>query len=230
MSCPYSSMMHTIRRGETLYGLAVRYRVSVRDLLELNPGIRPNSLRPGQPVCIPLRMHPAAGLRDEWRSLWEQHVAWTRMTILGALYGSPDLHETLNRLLRNASDMAAIIRRYYGPAAASRFEELVRQHLLIAVDLVNAAKAGDAEAAGAAERRWYANAVDIASLLAGLDPFWSQETFRPMLFEHLALTKAEAVAILGGEFQRSVELYDTIEKQALGMADELSSGMSRQFE
>ena len=46
---------------------------------------------------------------------------------------------------------------------AARFDSLLTSHLVIAAELVKAAKAGDSRAAADAERRWYANADEIAA-------------------------------------------------------------------
>lgn len=166
---------------------------------------------------------------DTWRSLWEQHVAWTRMTIMSAALNLPDMQHASARLLQNATDMGAALKPVYGDAVASRFTQLIREHLLIAVRLVGAAKQGDTAAAVQAEKEWYANGATIAAFLAGINPQLSENTFRDMFFRHLALTKAEAVAILAGNWQDSVSLYDTLELQALEMADTISGSIMRQY-
>jgi membrane-bound lytic murein transglycosylase D len=44
---------HTVSRGETMSGIAHRYRVSARLLAEANPRLRSTRLRPGQRVIVP---------------------------------------------------------------------------------------------------------------------------------------------------------------------------------
>ena len=39
-----------------------------------------------------------------------------------------------------------------------------------------------------------------------------KEEFRKMFYEHLALTKAEALAFLNKDYEAGVKLYDKIEK------------------
>ncbi|TJX67263.1 LysM peptidoglycan-binding domain-containing protein [Soehngenia saccharolytica] len=53
-SCPIGSFSYTIRPGDTLYMLAIRYNTSVEAILRLNPGLDPNNLRVGQIICIPM--------------------------------------------------------------------------------------------------------------------------------------------------------------------------------
>ena len=170
----------------------------------------------------------AAQLRDCLRLLWEQHVYWTRMVILGIAFDLPDLKQTTNRLLRNARDFGRVFGRFYGKEIAAEFERLIRDHLVIAAELVKAAKAGNSSAAADAEKRWYANAEEIVCFLKNINPNWTVHCMRSMWFTHLVLTKEEAVATLKGEYDRSIETFNQIEKEALVMADEFSCGIINQ--
>lgn len=164
-------------------------------------------------------------LRDHFRLLWEQHVYWTRMVIMGIVFDLPDLEQTTNRLLRNAPDFARVFRHFYGNEIASQFESLLSEHIVIAAELVEAAKAGKRKAAASAERRWYENAEEIVCFLHDINPNWSVKSMRNMWFTHLELTKEEAVAMLKKDYARSIELFDRIEAEALMMADEFSNGI-----
>lgn len=48
-------------------------------------------------------------LNQKLRSLWEQHVYWTRLTVNSIVGRLPDEKETTARLLRNAGDFAAAL-------------------------------------------------------------------------------------------------------------------------
>lgn len=168
-------------------------------------------------------------LRNKMRSLWEQHIAWTRMSIISIVEGLGDVDYVIARLLRNPKDFAVVFEIFYGKEKAKEFEELFTQHLVIAAQLVNAAKAQDNEGVKDAEERWYTNADDIAKFLHSLNPYWSEEDFRHMLHEHLALTECEAIALLTKDYEKRILLFDKIEDQALTMADAFSDGIVKQF-
>ena len=106
---------------------------------------------------------------------------------------------------------------------------MLTEHLVVAADLVRAAKAGDNIAAAEAERLWYANADAIAAFLGSINPYWSEQQWRMLLHEHLALVKAEAVDMLTGQYEAGIAVYDQIEIQALGMADVMAAGIIKQF-
>lgn len=168
-------------------------------------------------------------LRNTMRLLWEQHVAWTRMTIISIAEDLPDLDLVTKRLLRNPIDFEMALKPLYGNENAAKFRNLFTAHLVIAAQLVNAAKVGDNNAAADAEKRWYANADEIAAFLNCINPYLPKAALITMLHEHLALTKSEAVAILNKDYAAGIALYDQVERQALSMSDALSEGIVKQF-
>jgi len=52
-ACPPGSLSHIIQQGDTLYGLARRFGISVQGIARANPGVDPSNLQPGQVICIP---------------------------------------------------------------------------------------------------------------------------------------------------------------------------------
>lgn len=151
------------------------------------------------------------------------------MAIISIIFNLPDVNVTITRLLQNAPDMGNSLKPFYGQNAATKYSNLIKDHLVIAADLVKAAKAIDQNAAAIAEKKWYANGDEIVEFLSSINPYIPKEEFRKMFYEHLALTKSEAVSMLQKDFQSSVHFYDKIEKEALEMADMLTEGIVKQF-
>lgn len=167
----------------------------------------------------------------QWMGLWEEHVSWTRMAIISMvdIRDEKETGATVNRLLRNAKDMAMICKMYYGDDAAAKFEELMTEHLTVAAELVQAAVAGDNDKAEDAEKRWYSNADEIAATLGMLNPNWKEQEMKDMLYEHLKMTKNEAVFRITKDYEKDIPNYDEIERQARMMADGFSHGIMMQF-
>lgn len=109
-------------------------------------------------------------LRSDMRKLWEDHVTWTPVAIMGVAAGSPDTGLAVERLLKNQEDIGNAIKPYYGDAAGNQLTTLLKEHIAGAADLLAAAKAGDKAKQDAASKRWYSNADDIAALLSGANP------------------------------------------------------------
>lgn len=163
------------------------------------------------------------------RRLWTEHVLWTRFFIVSTAFNLPDLSAVTNRLLQNPKDFAKVLCPLYGEQKAKKFEKLLTDHLLLAADLVNAAKAGNTCEAEKIRKKWYANAACIARFLACINPYWCERRWMKLLFEHLCMTEKEAVQILNGEYECSIKTFDEIEAQALKMADVMTCGIVRQF-
>ncbi len=179
------------------------------------------------PSLVPARQ---VALRQDMRVLWEDHVTWTRMAIVDFAAGAPSLPASEARLLRNQADIGTAIAPFYGKAAGKRLTSLLREHILIAVDVLTAAKAGDAPALALAQDRWTRNADAIAGFLSSANPTaWPRREMRAMMRHHLKLTTEEAVARLTGDWSGDVRAYDRVHAQALHMADMLSAGIIRQF-
>jgi hypothetical protein len=171
-----------------------------------------------------------AAFAAEMRRLWLEHVAWTRLAIVDFASGSPGLNATLTRLLRNQNDIGNAVKPFYGKAAGQKLTGLLREHILIAVDVLKAAKSGNKAATNRALARWNANADVISAFLSKANPkHWPEAAVRSMMREHLALTTNEAVARLQGRWVADVKAADAVERAMLHMADTLSGGIVAQF-
>ncbi len=167
---------------------------------------------------------------DQMRKLWEDHITWTRLAIVTFADGSPGFGSTADRLLQNQTDIGNAIAPFYGRAAGDRLTALLRDHITIAVELLQAARAGDTDAFDAARVRWYANGNDIADFLSAANPrSWPADVMRADMKEHLDQTLAEAGHELDGEYEASVADYEVIHTHILMMADRLSAGIIAQF-
>jgi hypothetical protein len=168
-------------------------------------------------------------LHDEMRRLWEDHITWTRLFIVSASADLPDRQATTERLLRNQQDIGDAIKPF-GRAAGERLSSLLTEHILVAADLLGAAKAGDQAAVERHSRVWYRNGKQIADFLHKANPrHWARGEMRTMMRDHLDLTLAEAVAHLTQDHRADIRAYDRIHRQILSMADMLSDGIAAQF-
>ena len=167
--------------------------------------------------------------RQDMRKLWEDHITWTRLFIVSAIAELPDVDATANRLLQNQDDIGAAIAAFYGEDAGQGLSALLRDHILIAADLVAAAKAGDDDAVASELASWYANGDDISAFLAAANPAWPVETLEEMMRMHLDQTLAEATARLNQDWTTDVATYDAIHLHILAMADTLADGIIEQF-
>jgi len=171
-----------------------------------------------------------AALNNAMRKLWEEHITWTRVFIISAVAGLPDKDAATQRLLQNQADIGNAIKPFYGNAAGDQLTALLKDHIVIAADVVTAAKANDKPKLDDANKRWTDNADQIAAFLSKANPKnWPETEMRTMMREHLKLTTNEAVARIQGDWAADVKAYDAVHEQILHMADGLSMGIVKQF-
>jgi hypothetical protein len=170
----------------------------------------------------------ANDLRNGMRKLWSEHTIYTHSYIVSALSGSPDLPVVTQRLLRNQDDIGGAIKPIYGDEAGKKLSALLRDHILIAADIVKAAKANDTKAVEADQKKWRKNGDDIAAFLASANPQWKQVALTDMLQKHLDFVTQQVVARIKGDWAADIKASDAGYDHMMMFADMLSDGIIKQ--
>lgn len=168
-------------------------------------------------------------LKLDQRKLWSDHVLWTRNFIISDLAGLEDKDKVLQRLLKNQDDIGASIKEYYGQEAAKKLSELLKEHISIAGQVVDAAKSGTKDELNKYNILWYENADKLAEFLNGLNSNWSKIEIKDMLYKHLQLTTTEVLSRLNKNWDADIVSYDKGEQHMLHFADIISEGIVKQF-
>ena len=182
----------------------------------------------GKSVAV-MNTQSAVDLRNAMRQLWEDHIVYTRNFIISSIAGLEDTGKIAERLLRNQDDIGNAIKPIYGEEAGKKLSALLRDHILIAADIVTAAKAGDNDGVAKGQKRWTSNADEIAVFLSNANPNWPVQTLKNMMYIHLALTTTEVVSRLKKDWAADIEAYDKGHVHMLMFADALSEGIVKQF-
>lgn len=163
------------------------------------------------------------------RMLWEDHITWTRNYIISAVADLEDAGKVAERLLKNQDDIGDAIKPVYGDDAGKKLTVLLRDHIMVATEVVKAAKAGNDEELTKANKKWYANADDIAVFLSGANPNWPKKDLEDMLYKHLEYTTQEVVSRLKKDWPSDIKAYEKGHTHMLMFADTLTDGIVKQF-
>lgn len=172
---------------------------------------------------------PSCEIKMEMRKLWEDHITYTRNYIISALADLPDGDAVATRLLKNQDDIGDAIKPYYGADAGKKLSALLRDHIMIATEVVKAAKGGDKKQLEDAQAKWSLNGKDIAAFLSDANPNWDRRDLEKMLQKHLDLTTGEVVGRLTKDWVKDIKAYDEGHIHMLMFADMLSNGIIKQF-
>lgn len=163
------------------------------------------------------------------RKLWEEHITYTRNYIISELADLGDKDSITKRLLSNQQDIGAAISPYYGDEAGRKLAGLLRDHILIATEVVQAAKMDHRENLTKAQTKWNANADDISAFLSSANPHWVKSDMTAMLHKHLEYTTQEVVSRLKKYWIADIDAYDRGHHHMLMFADVLTKGIVKQF-
>lgn len=154
------------------------------------------------------------------RKLWTDHVIWTREYVIAAKFNSATKGQVAARLLRNQDDIGEVLAIVLGdPAFGAAAAQLLKEHILIAADLVEGK--GDANTLRA---KWYVNGSDIGDALGaklGDTAYW-----REMMKMHLDATLQEVAAIMSDNPAHIAIFDEHILPDALDMADKMAASLS----
>lgn len=168
-------------------------------------------------------------LKMTQRRLWIDHVSWTRSYIISAIASLEDKDMVLERLLKNQDDIGNSIKPYYGEEAGNKLAKLLREHIELAGQVLEAAKNNDSSALEKYNKLWYENADEIADFLSAANPNYSNKVLKDMLHKHLQFVTDQVVARLNKDWKADITAYDKGEDHMIHFADIISEGIMKQF-
>jgi hypothetical protein len=167
-------------------------------------------------------------LRSEMRVLWESRATLLRNYIVSATNDSKDADEARDKLLKNAGDLGASIRPYYGYFAGGILAGLLKKDVALTAKVIKAVKVGNKKDLDWDRNAWYANAFTVAGFFA-IPHNQTMKDLTNMFYKHLDLTLGEIEAILKKEKAKDLEYYEKDKAHMLMVSDVLVDGLVRQM-
>lgn len=171
----------------------------------------------------------AIELKRNMKTLWMDHIVWTRSFIVSDIGNLGDKEDVLNRLLKNQEDIGNLFKPYYGEEAGKKITDLLKEHIVIAGKIVDAVKASDSKNVEAYNKEWYKNADDIVNYINSLNPALKKEDLKELFYTHLKLVTDQVVSRANKEWKKEIEAYDKGRDHMMHLASALSNGIITQF-
>lgn len=167
---------------------------------------------------------------NEFRRLWIDHVLWTSNYITSATTaGAEDQTQVLARLLKNQEDIGNAVKPVYGEKAGNKLTDLLKEHIVIAGKIVDAAKSGNDALVKQLNKEWYRNADEIAAFLSGANPYLKNEDLKNLLYMHLKFVTNDLTASLAKDWNARIVAIDEGVTHIILMADTITAGVIKQF-
>src|SRR3989338_5130343 len=172
----------------------------------------------------------AIDFRLALRALWQYQVTWTRSYVVSVLSELDDVEPVEHKLVKNQEQIGNTIKPYYGGMAGNRLAVLLREHIVIAVEIVRAVKANDQDALRNVQERGRENADAIANLLArAKNPLWDKPSLTEVFYKHLEYVTMQVDYRLKKDWASEIRAYDDGLQHVLLLADILAKGIVQQF-
>jgi hypothetical protein len=179
-------------------------------------------------VLAPVESQQAQEFHAQQRKLWQEHASWERFLIISNLSGLPDLEVTTARLVRNQRELGDSFKVVLGEAGGDQLTQMLVDHVAGEVSVIEAMKAENEMAAGAARAMWVANADQLAAFLSAGIPALDAAQVRVEMRDHLEHTSAQAAHRLAAEYRQEIDDFDAALTGGLEFADSLSAGVATQ--
>ncbi|MGZ7197955.1 MAG: acetylglutamate kinase [Halobacteriota archaeon] len=168
-------------------------------------------------------------LRLAMRKLWEDHVIWGRCYIISVAADLRDRNATVRRVRTNHEDIGDALKPFYGEGVTNTLKVLLLEHTNRAAPVIKALKARNSLLAKDAEQRWYENADQLCTFLSSINPYWPEKETQRLFYEHLRLSRNEAVHRFSDDFAGDIAQFDEAVLQIIELADLFSDGIVLQF-
>ena len=166
-------------------------------------------------------------LIKEIRKFWEQQVMWMRF-IFKAPYGMIRYARSAQQTVYKFPGFLLFVDRF-GRSAAERFASFITAHMSRIVSLIGALKSNDQETVNRLTVELNENASDWAAFLGQMNPYWEETQWRQLLQSFVGQTINEVVAIMSGDYEEGIRIFDNIENVAYEIADYLAKGIIFSF-
>jgi hypothetical protein len=180
-------------------------------------------------MTAPVNNKTSYALAQAMQRQWMEYAVWIREHTVAAVDERIDRAEVAARLLRVPTDIGRAVEKYHGRKAGRRVTQMLKQHVTIAIDFVDAACDGDRQRYNDVESVWDDNAADFATALGALNVTWTGARVRELWKAHIALIKAMLTARLEENFDHEVDTLDELMTTVVAFADAMTDGIIREF-
>lgn len=162
-----------------------------------------------------------------FRRLWQQLAMWMKTLLMSIIGNLGNKMAVTDRLFVGVpTQFFDVFSVFYGPQLSQQFRNLLANFIQNGWMLMEAINNKDTEAANTNTVQWYKSADEIATFLARINVvYWDEILWNRHLYQFIRIYIDEMTAAAGGDYQKEVELYDSIEDLAYLMGNYMARGI-----
>ncbi len=187
----------------------------------------PGEQRPGGNQTAGEMQNSVNQLFEAMRLAWLELIYWTRMYMMSVDSGADakEQYAVEGRLLETADAITDVFAERLPVAVTRQLRNLLVEHVEMTGQIIRTLKSGDMENYDRQIREWYANANQIATLLADQNPYFAGKETRNLLLNYLDMTREIIEHQMNGEYDQSIDTFRDLSDLVLELADYLARGL-----
>ena len=187
----------------------------------------PGGQRPGGNQTAGEMQNSVNQLFEAMRLAWLELIYWTRMYMMSVDSGADakEQYAVEGRLLETADAITDVFAERLPVAVTRQLRNLLVEHVEMTGQIIRTLKSGDMEKYDRQIREWYANANQIATLLADQNPYFAGKETRNLLLNYLDMTREIIEHQMNGEYDQSIDTFRDLSDLVLELADYLARGL-----
>jgi len=163
------------------------------------------------------------------RKFWFELPMWRRDYLVSYAANLGDVEILGNKLYNMPTEIGDVLEAFLGNTIARKIEGMIREQIVIGAQIMFEEKEDNIEAINENTTRLYQNVDQMAAYLAQINPYWDEQTWKNLLYDYYRTSLLEMVTVLAKKYQESVILYESMEDQALNIADYMVEGLIPYF-
>lgn len=158
------------------------------------------------------------------RNLWREFAIWGRVYLLSKIAGIGIAEDAFNRLYRIPLGFGSLLKVVFGDQMAEHIIQQLSYTITAYRDLAEAIIEGDSELANQKTRDLYQNGDERAAYLASINPFWSEDEWRSLIYTFYNYSFDEIETLLTND-PRNIDVFDRFLQHTDAMGDYFSKGL-----
>lgn len=159
------------------------------------------------------------------RFIWRALSTWTRAYLISRYLGIGTEESLFTRLYNESSKFGDMFRLVFGERFSENFTWLLNEYTIALRDLVSAQKEGNTDGVNQSLERLYKNAAERARLMAQVNPFWDESTWRNIFETYLRFTIEMINSFITGDYSNDAEAYDRLTAFTNNIGDYFAQGI-----
>lgn len=164
-------------------------------------------------------------MTETMRLAWLSLIYWTRMYLMSVDADAKDQQAVEERLIEAADENTDVFARTLPIQAVRQMRNLFMEHVELTGEIIRTLKSGEMENYDELIKQWYANANQLAELLANQNPYFGNRETRNVLLNYLDMTREAIEHQINGEYGQSIDIFRDIKDLVLKFADYLARGL-----